>query len=387
MFLSTNHQPQILPRESYCSEEVLQTEIDILFQPSWHAVGLKSELPKDGSYVTFDLFGRPIILWQSDGEVHCFLNVCSHRYCKVRSEDCGTMERLRCQYHGWQFDSTGNVRKIPDAKTFRPLEQGMLGLKKYRAETCGELIFINLTDEGPSLRDFLGDMYETYQEWFSPEMHTAIVMNRTINANWKCLVENALESYHTSEVHPNTFGESPPEEDCQHVLEDRRSALTVDFSQEKSFRATLDKFGHWLVGYQRNPEYRHIAHFPNVMVAHLSLYRWVECVIPVSADRSISIIRLMCHVGKKNSLRRIWNKYLISRWAKTFLCQVGAEDARVLQEVQPGLSTSDQPKGGLISTREERVSHFQHYVDQALKSQPHNHQRNTIPIRYQGKTS
>ncbi len=35
---------------------------------------------------------------------------------------------------------TGNVRCIPDARTFRPLEPGMLGLKKYHAELCGELI-------------------------------------------------------------------------------------------------------------------------------------------------------------------------------------------------------------------------------------------------------
>ena len=387
MFLSTQHHPQILSRDSYTSEETLQKEVDTLFLPAWHAVALKSELPKNGSYVTLEIYGRPLILWRCDDQFHCFLNVCSHRYSKLRSDACGTCERLRCQYHGWQYDETGNVRKIPDAKSFRPLKQGMLGLKKYRLETCGELIFINLTDEGPTLREFLGDMYATYEEWFSPEMHTAIVLNRPIQANWKCLVENALESYHTTEVHPKTFGESPSEEDCEHKLEDWGSSLKVDFSQEKSFRASLDTFGHWLVGRERTPEYHHIAHYPNVMIAHLSLYRWVECVIPVSPSSSISVIRLMCHVGQKRQLRRLWNRYLISRWANDFLCQVGDEDAQVMTQVQQGLSSIDQPLGGLISTREERVYHFQNYVDRAVNGGSGQPQRDTIPISYKGKTS
>jgi len=387
MFLSTQHHPQILTRECYTSEDVLQNEIDSLLLPTWHAVALKSELPRNGSYVTFEMLGRPLILWRCDDEIHCFLNVCSHRYSKLRSDSCGTCERLRCQYHGWQFDETGNVRKIPDAKSFRPLKQGMLGLKKYRLETCGELVFINLTDEGPSLREFLGEMYSTYQEWFSPEMHTAIVLNRPIQANWKCLVENALETYHTTEVHPKTFGESPSEEDCQHTLEDWGSTLSVDFSQERSFRASLDAFGHWLVGRERAPVYRHIAHYPNVMIAQLSLYRWVECVIPVSKDCSMSIVRLMCHVGEKGQLRRLWNRHLISRWANDFLCQVGEEDAQVMTQVQKGLNSIDQPLGGLISTREERVYHFQHYIDRALGKGHGQPPRDTIPISYKGKSS
>ena len=42
------------------------------------------------------------------------------------------------------YDETGNVRKIPDARAFRPLEPGMLGLKRYHVETCGRLVFVDL---------------------------------------------------------------------------------------------------------------------------------------------------------------------------------------------------------------------------------------------------
>lgn len=386
MFLSTEHHSQVLPRDAYTSTDWLKHEVDTLLSPSWHAVALMDELPREGSYITLELFGRPLILWRSDGEVHCFLNVCSHRFSRLTGKQQGQCNRLHCQYHGWQFDKTGNVRKIPDARSFRPLKQGMLGLTKYRTERCGELVFINLTNEGPDLREFLGDRFATYESWFHPEMQSAIVMTRTINANWKCLVENALETYHTTEVHPQTFGESPEEDQCEHRLHEQSSSLTVDFSQEKSIRTLLDQFGHWLVGRDREPVYQHFAHYPNVMIARLSLYRWVECVVPVSPTQSLSIVRLMCHIGQKGQLRRLWNRFLIRRWANNFLCQVGEEDAAIMAQMQAGLVAAEQPTGGLISTREERVFHFQSYVERTLNL-GRDASRDTIPIRYRGSTS
>lgn len=114
-------------------------------------------------------------------------------------------KRLKCQYHGWEYDETGNVRCIPEARSFRPLEPGMLGLRQYHTQLCGQLIFVSLAESPPSLREFLGPNYETCQQWFTDDLHTAVVCDREIEANWKVLVENALESYHTSEVHPKTW--------------------------------------------------------------------------------------------------------------------------------------------------------------------------------------
>ena len=187
-----------------------------------------------------------------------------------------------------------------------------------------------------------------------------------IEANWKVCVENALETYHTSEVHPRTFGESPPERDCSHLLRERWTAMTISYEREKSFRKALDGFGHWLVGKQPTHLYEHAIHYPHVMITHMSLYSWFECLIPVTPTRTLSIIRLLCHIGAPGRWRRLWNRYLIARWPKTFLMQVGAEDAAVLPYVQRGLQAADQPLGGLISTREERIYHFQRYIDEKI---------------------
>ena len=367
MFISKEHHPQLLDRDCYRTAEQFESEVANLFLPSWHAVAVKSELPREGSYLTFEMLGNPIILWRKNDEIHAFLNVCSHRFSQLTHDACGQCERLKCKYHGWEFDQTGNVRHIPDARTFRPLEPGMVGLRKFRVETCGELIFVNMADDPPSLRDFLGSTaFDLYESWFTKDMHTAIVCTRLINANWKLLVENALESYHTTEVHPKTFGQSPPEQDCEHELEKNWTSLTVHYENERSFRHWLDCFGHRMVGATPAHMYQHFLHYPNVMLSQLSLYRWFECIIPVSPTSSLSVVRLVCNVGRPGSWMRGWNRFLVSRWANTFLMQVGEEDAAILVDVQGGMSARDKPLGGLISTREERIVHFQEYVQSKM---------------------
>jgi phenylpropionate dioxygenase-like ring-hydroxylating dioxygenase large terminal subunit len=238
----------------------------------------------------------------------------------------------------------------------------MLGLKKYHAAVCGQLIFVSLAESPPSLQEFLGSGYQQCEQWFTENLHTAVVIDREIEANWKVLVENALESYHTTEVHPKTFGPFPDEDACQHELEPRWSALSVNYGEERSFRRWLDDLGHRMVGARPTHQYRHVLYYPNVLLAKLSLYTWVECIIPLTPSRSRSIVRVLCSVGRGQLMRR-WNAFWVGRWAKSFLMQVGAEDAAVMPDVQRGVSAVDQPLGGLISTREERVFYFQRYVN------------------------
>lgn len=371
MFVSQEHSPQLLAPDCYRSREQFDREVARLFLPNWHCLGMKSDLPRDGSFRTMDVFGNPIVLWRKNDEYHAYLNVCSHRMAKVTSKPCGMAERLKCQYHGWEYDEAGNVRKIPDARTFKPLKQGMLGLKPYHVETCGELIFVCFAESAPSLREQLGSAYELIQEWFSSQMAPTTLLDREIDANWKALVENALESYHTEEVHPKTFGKAPEEKDCTHTLEKTWTRLKASYRDEKSFRKTLDTFGHRLAGVAPTYEYQHILIYPNIMLSSLSLYRWVECVIPLAPGRSRSIVRTVCDPGPRNRVARSINTYFVKRWANSFMIQVGQEDAALLPHVQQGIEARDQPMGGLISTREERIFHFQRYLlDQLNDAEP-----------------
>ena len=66
-------------------------------------------------------------------------------------------------------DSEGETKRIPDAKSFRPFKKGMVGLKKFRTETVGQLIFVNLNDDGPGLKEYLGPLYAECERMYSDE--------------------------------------------------------------------------------------------------------------------------------------------------------------------------------------------------------------------------
>src|SRR5918995_701064 len=83
----------------------------------------RSELANPGDFLTFDLLETPILLRNFDGELRALLNVCPHRHSKLTEKPRGNTEKLRCQYHGWEYNAEGGTGKIPDAKAFRPWDR------------------------------------------------------------------------------------------------------------------------------------------------------------------------------------------------------------------------------------------------------------------------
>ena len=116
MFLSDTHLPQLLPVEAYCDEKWYAKEVSDVLLPGWHAVATTNQFPKNGSFITFDLFGHPLILRRERHEIHGFLNICPHRFSKLSTEQSGCKTTFKCGYHGWEFDEcSGHTRRIPDA--------------------------------------------------------------------------------------------------------------------------------------------------------------------------------------------------------------------------------------------------------------------------------
>ena len=102
MFIHQQSLRHLLRPEHYCSEQHFQLELEKLFRPAWQFVAAQSELPKDGDFLTLDLFGRPILIRNSGGKFLAYENICSHRHCLLTDDSYGNQRKLRCQYHGWE---------------------------------------------------------------------------------------------------------------------------------------------------------------------------------------------------------------------------------------------------------------------------------------------
>ena len=368
MFLHDTHLPQILTADEYTSAEQLQRERARLLESGWHCVATLSELKRDGDYVTNELFGRPLIVWRRGEDVQAFLNVCPHRFARISGKPCGhSPERLVCQYHGWEFDCDGNTRRIPDARSFKPMTKGSLGLAKVATEVVGQLVYVNLADDPPALADYLGPGYEIAARCCAPTLRVAARFDVELDTNWKVKIENSLESYHVEMVHVSTFARTPDVELCRHELHPRWTLYATREEPPTPWQKFLDRLAHRLARVEPDVEYRQWHFYPNLMFGKMRLFSWTETILPLSPTRTRVLAWFFSYQGRSGRLRsRIFSRVL-ANWARKYYTKVGAEDAAIVAEVQRGLSAGRRPAGGVISAREERCWHFQQYIAETTR--------------------
>jgi phenylpropionate dioxygenase-like ring-hydroxylating dioxygenase large terminal subunit len=368
LFISDTHLPQILPPEVYHCEDHYRRELDELFLPGWHCIALTDELAHDGDFITRELFGNPLIMWRSGGDIHTFLNVCPHRFSILSDKQCGNRERLWCPYHGWEFNENGDTCKIPDARSFRPLEKGVLGLSKFRTEVRGHLIFVSLATDSPPLDEYLGSHFdELCGTWFSDEWKLVFSHTRPNRSNWKVSLENSLEGYHNATVHAKTYQGWPDASVCTHELHDEcRSTFKVDAeSEDDKFITRLGKLAFRLAKTEPEFDFHEIHRYPNLIFAKFSKFTWAEIVIPTSPTDSYDLWYIFVRSGKSAGWRTRALSFFMSIWFKRWFKRILKEDEDMFPMVQAGTSVPRRPGPGLISIREERIFHFQEFLKNA----------------------
>ncbi len=363
MFSHQHSLRHLLRPEHYCSEQHFQLELEKLFRPAWQFVAAKSELPKDGDFLTLDLFGRPILIRNSTGKFLAYENICSHRHCLLTDDSCGNQPKLRCQYHGWEYDDEGRTAKIPEAKCFRPWDRDNSRLNMFRIESCGDLLFVSLNPDVPSLRDWLSPFYaETERAFSAPIWKMTCVWDYDCESNWKVPAENTLESYHVTALHQKFFGDTlPPEKNVQHLLEQRYTGLTFDATSKlEQLQARLNR---WL-GSEPTFKYLHRHIHPNTMLVSTDTINYALMYMPTSPTTVRIRMRFFAIRGTRRGPVASLLSWLAWRFAKSKTLQVHNEDRGVYASQQKGLERSRHP--GVIGSREERIYFFQKYILEAL---------------------
>lgn len=367
MFLSDTHLPQALTRAQYREQAYLDREIEDAFLPAWHMIASVQDFPKDGDFLKMPLFGREVILWRCGTEYHCFLNVCPHRFCALTNQDKGrSPERLRCQYHGWEFDGTGNTRKIPDAPSFKPLSKGSVGLKRFPVEKVGQLLFINLHEDPKPIREFLGPAYDLINDRFNDEWKQVWAYAPVSDGNWKEAVEITLEGYHVVATHEKTLGKYPmvTEDRVTHEYpDDLHTIFKADHNDDTHPIYGVQRLIAKVCGWESNLTWHHYHAFPHVGIVSSSAHALAQCVIPISPHQHINLHR----VFTRKSARRNIGSRIVAKFNSNSLFKLSrdtlAEDQATIAAHHRGLSMPVLPQGGLVSRREERIFHFQKYIN------------------------
>src|SRR5262249_41829478 len=151
-------------------------------------VGMSSDLPEPGAWFTRELLDTPLLVTRgNDGEVHAFLNSCTHRGVKLTEDPCGTSRRLTCPFHGWVFDPDRELVGMPFQQGFEGLDRSGKSLGELPSAEVHGMLFVALHPDATFDADeFFGELgpdlaafgFSTWTPIAEPHFHH-------IHANWK----------------------------------------------------------------------------------------------------------------------------------------------------------------------------------------------------------
>lgn len=149
--------------------------------------------------VPFRLLDTDVVLWlTSDGTPAAIADRCCHRTAKLSRGYCEG-GRIVCGYHGWQYDQTGRVVRVPQTGGARDHRTAMRTPAYNAVERYG-YVWVALGDPLTAIPDF--------EEAAMPGF-------RKIDQfydMWDCaglrLMENSFDMAHIAFVHRATFGDS-----------------------------------------------------------------------------------------------------------------------------------------------------------------------------------
>ena len=189
-----------LEQRFYVDPEIYQLELDQVLMRNWILAGHISELAEPGDFKVMRLANESaIIVRGQDNVIRAFANVCRHRGSLVCLEEAGNTRKFTCPYHGWVYNSEGELlgtRNMPE--TFRREDHG---LHPVSVDVISGLLFVCFSDDPPSLQAARRDMREPMKMFGFENMKVAATKTYPIAANWKLSVENYVECYHCAPAH------------------------------------------------------------------------------------------------------------------------------------------------------------------------------------------
>jgi vanillate O-demethylase monooxygenase subunit len=175
--------------------EAAQAYCDALV-PFWHPVLRAQDLGDEP--VRIVLLGRVLVLVKLDGVPRAFTNVCRHLGSSLALGSIIDGKTLRCRYHGWEYDGSGQCVRIPLRGDAEIPPQARV--QTYACREQNGLIWVCLADE-PAQEPF------PFPQFTDDRFHkNAFVQHPDWEASVPRLVMAALDDTHFSWVHPGILG-------------------------------------------------------------------------------------------------------------------------------------------------------------------------------------
>ena len=274
-----------LPPGIYHDDAIHDREIASIFCADWICVGRLREMPEPGDFICRDIIDSPVfVVRQKDGGVRAFANVCVHRGAQLL-RGSGHVARISCPYHSWTYDLDGRLVGAPFMQETPGFETSAHRLKALACATWEGFVYVSLAAEPEPLTPLLSGMTDLVADFRMGDYVSVYEATETWDTNWKCLVENFMDSYHLHRVHKDSFGKYGTSEDITELFPGG-DGYTYHLIQENAGRQSV--YPHpdntWLQGDDRYKTYL-INVFPSHVIQLQPDLLWYVSILPEGIEQ------------------------------------------------------------------------------------------------------
>ncbi len=166
-FESTVKFAPTLRANDYSAENRYQAELNSIFHREWIYAAHQSQFPEKGSYLTFDIADKPLLLVRGqDDEIRAFYNICVHRG-HILAEGSGKASHFTCPYHAWTYALDGRLRAARGVSDIDQLPKCHRSLVPVETHTKDGFVFVRLSPGDNSFTERYGSFFTELQEQFA----------------------------------------------------------------------------------------------------------------------------------------------------------------------------------------------------------------------------
>lgn len=192
-----------IPKEIFYRDDVYQRELQrIFYGAEWHPIAHVAEIASPGDYKTIWIGAASVlVLHGADGRIRVFENSCPHRGTQLQTCAAGSLQRVECPYHRWQFDLNGQLLGAPGSDRFpADFRKEDYGLRALRSEVVHGLVFATFSSDTVPVAEYLDEAPGYLEKAFGAAPLMLLGYQKTLfDANWKVYAEN--EGYHAPLLH------------------------------------------------------------------------------------------------------------------------------------------------------------------------------------------
>jgi glycine betaine catabolism A len=353
----------------YASNDVFAAEQEHIFENMWFCAVRSSDLATPGKFKKVQIGRESVLLVRGrDHLLRAFLNVCRHRGAQLCTEGEGEVTRsLRCPYHSWTYALDGKLMAAPNIGTLTddagaPIDRYKFGLVPVALTEWLGYAWVCLSDTPPPFEDVIADATKTLGDSDAINRYGIgglDVGHRVVYdvaANWKLIVENFMECYHCSSIHPELVGVLP--EFARGLAAQANVGMGAEFGSEVN-GFTVDGGAGFdrLPGITDDQDRRYYAItvkptvFINLVPDHVIFHR----MYPMSADRTV----VECDWLYTGDV--LASDQDVSHSVELFH-RVNEQDFAACERTQPAMSSRAYRHGGVLVPAEHHIAEFHEWV-------------------------